>query len=416
VSPGTYTYRVKAVNSFGSSAYDGPVTATVNQVKTTTTVVTDGSPSLVGDTVTFTATVTPAAAASAVMKGDVTFTANGGISVIPVVSGVATLTTSDLPAGTFSVTADYSGDAVFLASSASVSQAVDKRASTTTVTSSLNPSIYGDAVTFTMTVAPSPATATGTVQLVVDGVSAGSPVSLVSGSATATLSSLAAGTHTITAVYSGDGTYLGGPSGSLDQVVGKAASTTVVSALPAAPVFGQTVNLTARVTPAQVGVLGGTVQFYVDGVAVGLAQDVKGSGGVATLPWSAWTVGRHAVTASFSGNDNFLASGSAPLSYRIYRAATRTVVTSSGTPARAWSTVRFTATVRVVAPGVGPVSGRVQFQVDGRNFGPIVNVTGGTATLVTAALGAGTHRVRAVYLTSTSFSSSTSTTFRQVMN
>jgi hypothetical protein len=371
--------------------------------------------------VTFTATVAHTTAAT-VPTGSVTFTANGVTSVVPVNgSGVATMFTSALPAGTFSVTADYSGDALFLASSGSVSQTVDKRASTTTVTSSLNPSIYGDAVTFTMTVTPTDVgpTPTGTVQLVVDGANSGAPVSLVAGTATATLSNLdatVAGTpHTITAVYSGDGTYLGGTSDPLDQVVAKAATTTVVSALPAAPVFGQTVNLTARVSPAQVGVLGGTVQFYVDGVAVGGPRGVNASG-VATLSWSAWTVARHSVTATFSGNDNFLASGSAPLSYRVYRAATRTVVTSSGTPARAWSTVRFTATVRVVAPGVGTVSGRVQFQVDGRNFGPIVNVTGGTATLVTSALGAGTHRVRAIYLTSTNFSSSESTTFRQVMN
>jgi hypothetical protein len=274
-----------------------------------------------------------------------------------------------------------------------------------------------------MTVAPTDLgpTPTGTVQLVVDGVNSGAPVSLVAGAATATLSNLdatVAGTpHAIKAVYSGSTTYLGGASSTLDQVVAKAATTTVVSALPAAPVFGQTVNLTARVSPAQVGALGGTVQFYVDGVAVGGPRGVNASG-VATLSWSAWTVARHSVTATFSGNANFLASGSAPLSYRIYRAATRTVVTSSGTPARAWSTVRFTATVRVVAPGVGTVSGRVQFQIDGRNFGPAVTVNPatGTATLTTALLGAGTHRVLAVYLTSTSFSSSESTTFRQVMN
>jgi hypothetical protein len=332
------------------------------------------------------------------------------------------MTTTDLPAGTFSVTADYSGDAVFLASSGSVSQTVDKRASTTTVTSSLNPSIYGDAVTFTMTVQPTDVgpTPSGTVQLVVDGVNSGTPVSLdKAGSATATLSTLdatAAGTsHTITAVYSGDATYLTStgdlPGG---QLVAKAASTTVVSVAPSPSRFGQSVNLTATVSPGGAAVLGGTVQFFVDGVAVGDPQPV--TAGVATLTWSTWTVAGHAVTAGFSGNANYLASGSAPVSHRVNRAATRTVVTSSPNPARAWSSVTFTIKVTAVAPGAGVVSGRVQFQVDGRNFGPVLTVTNGQAVRITSLIGAGTHRVRAIYLTSTNFSSSESTTLRQVMN
>jgi hypothetical protein len=421
VSPGTYRYQVRAENAIGQSLPAGPVSAVVPQVASTTTVASSLNPSLVGDSVTFTATVAHATAAT-VPTGSVTFTANGVTTVATVDSlGVATMITAALPAGTFSVTADYSGDSLFLASSGSVSQTVDKLASTTTVTSSLNPSVYGDAVTFTMSVQPTAVgpTPSGTVQLVVDGVNSGAPVSLAAGSATATLSNLdatVAGTpHTITAVYSGDATYLTSTGDLLGgQVVAKAASTTVVSVAPSPSRFGQAVNLTATVSPGGAAVLGGTVQFFVDGVAVGGPRTV--TAGVARLTWSAWTVAGHAVTAVFSGNANYLASGSAPVSHRVNRAATRTVVTSSGTPARAWSSVTFTITVTAVAPGAGIVSGRVQFQVDGRNFGPALTVTNGQAVRITSLLGAGTHRVRAIYLTSTNFSSSESTTFRQVMN
>ncbi|HZQ46706.1 MAG TPA: Ig-like domain repeat protein, partial [Verrucomicrobiae bacterium] len=79
-------------------------------------------------------------------------------------------------------------------------------ASTTSVslTSGSNPSTYGNSLTFTATVTGnSPG---GTVQFKVDGVSVGSPVTLVSGSASLTTSTLSVSgsPHHITAFYSGD--------------------------------------------------------------------------------------------------------------------------------------------------------------------------------------------------------------------
>lgn len=75
---------------------------------------------------------------------------------------------------------------------------------TTTVSSSQNPSGVGQSVTFTATISPN--TATGTVQFKTDGTNLGSPVTVSSGTAASVgISSLAAGPHTITAIYSGDG-------------------------------------------------------------------------------------------------------------------------------------------------------------------------------------------------------------------
>lgn len=71
------------------------------------------------------------------------------------------------------------------------------------VGSSLNPSAYGQAVSFTATVTG--VSPTGTVQFNIDGSAFGSPVTLASGTATSgTTSTLSAATHTVTAVYSGD--------------------------------------------------------------------------------------------------------------------------------------------------------------------------------------------------------------------
>jgi hypothetical protein len=97
-----------------------------------------------------------------------------------------------------------------------------KFAPTTTVTASADPSILNQPVTFTATVAaPAGATdaPTGTVQFQVDSVNFGGPVPLNNaGQASFTTPSLAAGPHTITALYSGDTCFYANP-GSLTQSV-----------------------------------------------------------------------------------------------------------------------------------------------------------------------------------------------------
>ncbi|MGD0262952.1 MAG: YDG domain-containing protein [Verrucomicrobiota bacterium] len=82
---------------------------------------------------------------------------------------------------------------------------------TTVVSSSANPSTYGQSVTFTGTVQTNGVTAgaaTGTMQFRTNGVDFGSAVTLSSGSAhSAAVSNLAAGTYTVTAIYSGSSSY-----------------------------------------------------------------------------------------------------------------------------------------------------------------------------------------------------------------
>lgn len=86
-------------------------------------------------------------------------------------------------------------------------------ASTTgSVSSSVNPTAPGQSVTFRLlvnAVAPGSGTPTGTVQFIIDGSNAGSPVSLAGGLASLSLTTLAAGTHTVAAAYAGDGNFIG---------------------------------------------------------------------------------------------------------------------------------------------------------------------------------------------------------------
>jgi putative nucleotidyltransferase with HDIG domain len=101
-------------------------------------------------------------------------------------------------------------------------------ATTTTVSSSLNPSTHSGSVTFTATVTRSGDwnTPTGTVYFQDSGVSIGTgTLSGSGGTATAAIatSSLSAGSHSITAIYSGDVKFAGSTSSTLDQTVKSAA-------------------------------------------------------------------------------------------------------------------------------------------------------------------------------------------------
>ena len=73
--------------------------------------------------------------------------------------------------------------------------------------------------------------ATGTIAFFDNGVSIGSPVALVAGSASLSISSLTSGSHPITAVYSGDAAFLTS-TGSLTQTITAAPSATITYGSP----------------------------------------------------------------------------------------------------------------------------------------------------------------------------------------
>ena len=175
------------------------------------------SPSVFGQQVTFTASVTSTAPGPAAPTGTVTFTDGGatlGTSGLSAVNGVmtATLSTSSLALGNHSIKASYSGDGYYVASGVYQSEQVALGANAT-VLAAPNPSVFGEQVTFTATVAavvPGSATPTGTLTFMDSGATLGTcTLVAVNGVATATLtmSSLLAGSHSITAAYSGDSNY-----------------------------------------------------------------------------------------------------------------------------------------------------------------------------------------------------------------
>jgi len=393
VVPGDYSYRVAAVNAIGTSAWAGPVTVTVLQPASATVVLSAPNPSLVGTSVTFTATVSPVQA-SATPTGTVTFTVGGAATAVPLdAAGVATFSTATLAAGSHLVTADYGGDAMFQPSSAGVTQVVNQGASVTTLASSLNPSVLGDVVTFTASV--SPASATGTVSFWVDGV-AGTPVPVVAGTASFATAGLAVGGHVVFVSYSGDSALLPSSSAPLTQSVVsplRATTTVVTSNRVPSSTFGQTVTFTATVRPSVgAGTPTGGVQFTVDGVGVGGLRTLNVQGR-ATYATAALSAGPHTVTATYSGSLIFASGTSAAYGQLVLAGSTTTSLSSSRNPSVGGQSVTFTA--RVVPAAVG----NVQFVLDGSPLGaPVVVDATGRARTTTAVLSVGSHTVSATYL------------------
>ncbi len=199
-----------------------PVVATFNLPAATQTAL-DASPnpSAFGEPVTFTATVT--AGGAPVTEGTVTFSEGATPLSGPIAlnaGGQALFTTSALGPGPHTITAAYSGTPTFDASSASVGQGVGAAPSQTALVSSVNPSGFGQPVTFTATVTTTGNPATqGSVTFLEGATVLAGPVPLdASGHAAFSTSSLGLGAHTITADYSG--TALAQPSsGSVVQTV-----------------------------------------------------------------------------------------------------------------------------------------------------------------------------------------------------
>ena len=135
-----------------------------SQSATTTKVTTSGSPSVLNEPVTFTATIT--SSGRSVPDGEAVpfFDGTTQIGLGSTASGVAMFTTSTLSGKTHSIKATYAGDTAFKTSTGMVTQIVELAPTTTSLNSSANPSNFGQSVTLTAGVATSgTSTPTGTV-------------------------------------------------------------------------------------------------------------------------------------------------------------------------------------------------------------------------------------------------------------
>ena len=200
-----------------SASTSAALAQTVNIASSTTALAASANPSIAGKTLTLTATVTTnggTAAGTVNFYNGTTVLGAGTLNGV----GVATLTTSTLPVGSYSITAGYQGDANDTGStSAALSLTVIQA---TTAVKLVSSSSVGrqvtTSVTLTATVTGNGGAPTGNVTFMDGTNTLGSVAVNGSGVAAYTTSSLTVGTHTITAVYGGDANDAGSTSAGAD--------------------------------------------------------------------------------------------------------------------------------------------------------------------------------------------------------
>jgi hypothetical protein len=345
---------------------------------TTTALSVSPNPALPGVSATLQATVSPEDATGSVRFYQGSFllgsaTLNNAVATFPWTSS----------AGSYPMHAVYGGDPTHnLSSSNTVTLTIQKGNTTTALGSNLNPSVQGQAVTFTAAVTPSDATEG--VQFYNGGTLLGASA-LSGGVATFTTSTLPTGSNSISARYAGNGQYNGSTSAPLAQVV-KVATTTSLASAPNPSTFGSSVTLTATVTPASAT---GSVQFFNGGAVLGTANL---TGGKAQLTIASLPAGTDSLTAGYGGDAGDAPSTSGATAQTVNKAnSTNTISASPPTQSNSGQTVAFTAKVTPSA-----ATGVVQF-LDGSTPIGSATLSNGIAVFSTAKLAVGNHSIKASY-------------------
>ena len=358
------------------------------------------------------------AAGSVIPVGSVSISVNGVSTPATVGSDgsfSATVDTHALIAKAYSVNYAYAGGGNFSAvSDASTTITVQSTSTTTTLMSSAATADYGTSVTFTVGVTSQGGTPTGSVTFNDGGAALGSPVTLTAGKATFSTSTLAVGTHTITATYISDGPGYGGSiSTTIQQVINKL--TAVFRNLtPSHLISAGTASITlgGKLTAGSL-IPVGTVSVTVNGTSTPATLGSDGSFS-ATVDTHALIAKAYTVTYSYAGGDNFNAAADSTTAIVIQSTPTTTTLTSSAAVANYGASVTFTA---AVASQGGTPSGTVTFSDSGAVLGSPVTLTAGKAMLSTSTLAVGTHTITASYLSDVSgYEGSTSATLQQAIN
>jgi hypothetical protein len=384
----------------------------LTDVPTTTQVVASANPTWVGQPVTLTATVQPLPPSVGPATGTVKFRDGSSVlATVPLVGGVATLTTSALGAGWRTLTGTYSGDVNFGAStSAALSLAVD--GGTTIALSAAPPSARaGQPVTLTATVTPvlpGAGTPTGMVSLK-DGSAALVSLPLSGGVASFSTSALAIKSHSLTAQYAGDGLFSPSASSALTVTVSKGGTLTALASSAALASVTAPVTLTATVLPASPagGTPGGSVKFKDGSTTIGTATLVNGVASLSAL----LAGGFRNLTAAYAGDTRYSTSTSAPLVQSVQGASSVTLGALLN-PSTVGQTVTFGVAVIPTPPAAGLPTGTVTFR-DGSTVLGSKPIVAGLTALTVSGLAARSHSITATYEGDGVYARTTSATLSQ---
>jgi parallel beta-helix repeat protein len=329
-------------------------------------------------------------------------------------SAVATFSTSFLFVGTHNLTVTYPGDFNFAPSTSNTITEVITGPPTTTILNSVspNPALPLQPITMTATVTSAYTTPAGTITFMTGGKTLVTATLAANGTASATISTLGAGTYPITAVYGGSTEYAGSPSNTVIEVVNGAPTTTALTSAPNPSTFGQTVTFTATVAaPQSTTTPTGTVTFMDGATTLGSAP--LSTSDVAQFSTAALAGDSHNITAVYGGstNDNKSTSNTVVQIVNINTAAID--LTASPNPAQVGQAVTLT----VSASGImwGATTDTVTFYDGSNSIGSAPLNAAGVASISTSSLTLGTHSITATLAATTTHTSATSAPVSEVI-
>jgi large repetitive protein len=432
---GSHTIRACYGGASGFATSDGTVVQVVNAI-TSTAVTSSQNPSPNGASVTFTATVTSGSPATAVTLGKVSFK-TGGTSCANASdlqagedldqNGQVTFATSTLAIGAHVIRACYGGATGFALSEGEVTQQVNNTATVIVLTSSDNPSVTGQSVTFNANVTnnSNPVT-TGKLTFKRGGTECSDATVVQNettpnnlGKVTYTTSfSASESPITIRACYGGSTTpLLSASEAALPQNVDKATTNTTIGSSAATSVLSQpvTFTITVSVVSPGAGAPTGSVTFEQGGTACGNGTNVLATktlgGGQATFATSSLAVGAHTIRGCYAETTNFKGSNNST-TQTVNKAPTSTAIESDASTSVFSQEVTFKITVSPLSPAVATPTGNVTFEKGGTACGNGTDMlatkalSGGEATFATSSLAVGAHTIRGCYAETANFEGS----------
>ena len=306
--------------------------------------------------------------------GTVTFSVNGtDLCSASLAKGSASCAPPLAPGGMgYTVVATYSGDDDYLGAQGQATTTVFAAPTTTVTHATPNRTVFGQSVSYSATVSSSVGTPTGTVNFT-DGSSRLCTASLSVGTASCTSSTAPVGVATATATYTGNADFASSAM-TTPITVDKAQSITTPSVNPPLVAYGSSVTYGVVVTGQFSGTPTGTVTFMTG--TTGLCAATL-AGGSASCTSTKAPGGTDTITATYSGDANFIGSTSSiPLT--VVQAPTTAKASADPVTITYANRVGFSATVN--GPDAAPVGGgTVQF-VDGTDVLCLANVSGSEAS------------------------------------
>lgn len=279
---------------------------------------------------------------------------------------------------------------------------------TETLQSSLNPSPYGQTVTFTAQLSATNGVPTGDVQFADGGVVLGTETISSTGVSTFSTGLLAVGSHTITATYQPTGNFFA-TSATLVQAITGTPTNTNLTCNPSTIFAGSTSLFTAVVTSSN-GTPTGSIIFTDNGTSFGQPTLTNGD---ASFTYTGQTAATHTIVGTYSPTGGF-DSSSAACTVTVNTLPSTAILTVVPTSINFGNPVALTATVSATnPPGPSTPTGTVTFSYTTSTdpaavtLGTVTLSAIGVASLTTTALPVGEDNLSCTYSGSSIYSPAT---------